>query len=61
MKGTSRDIPVPTDPGCLGAATFALEGALSAVGRRPPANGAAHRRGTTVFSATAGKHTVPPA
>ncbi|MFE5031677.1 ROK family protein [Streptomyces sp. NPDC056683] len=28
--------PVPTDPVCLGAATFALEGALQAVGRRAP-------------------------
>ncbi|MFF3985934.1 ROK family protein [Streptomyces sp. NPDC001797] len=28
--------PVPTDPVCLGAATFALEGALQAVGRRGP-------------------------
>ncbi|MGV9942858.1 ROK family protein [Streptomyces sp. NPDC003401] len=26
--------PIPTDPVCLGAATFALEGALQAVGRR---------------------------
>ncbi|MER6270949.1 ROK family protein [Streptomyces sp900105755] len=28
--------PVPTDPVCLGAATFALEGALQAAGRRGP-------------------------
>ncbi|MGY5012642.1 ROK family protein [Streptomyces sp. 900105755] len=28
--------PIPTDPVCLGAATFALEGALQAVGRRGP-------------------------
>lgn len=27
--------PVPTDPVCLGAATFALEGALQSVGQRP--------------------------
>ncbi|NUP67450.1 MAG: transcriptional regulator, partial [Nonomuraea sp.] len=30
--------PIPTDPVCLGAATFALEGALQSVGqRRTPA------------------------
>jgi predicted NBD/HSP70 family sugar kinase len=28
--------PIPTDPVCLGAATFALEGALQSVGQRPP-------------------------
>ncbi|WP_181139991.1 ROK family transcriptional regulator [Streptomyces sp. Ru71] len=27
--------PIPTDPVCLGAATFALEGALTPAGRRP--------------------------
>lgn len=26
--------PIPTDPVCLGAATFALEGALQSVGQR---------------------------
>ncbi|MFJ8487960.1 ROK family protein [Streptomyces sp. NPDC094038] len=31
--------PVPTDPVCLGAATFALEGALQAVGQRTPKRG----------------------
>ncbi|MET7594090.1 ROK family protein [Streptomyces sp. NPDC005481] len=52
--------PVPTDPVCLGAATFALEGALSAVGRRPaPTGTAAPRAGTP--SAPAGTRTAPPA
>ncbi|MEU9278452.1 ROK family protein [Streptomyces sp. NPDC048341] len=40
--------PVPTDPVCLGAATFALEGALQAVGQR-----AAKRTVTTARSRTA--------
>jgi hypothetical protein len=26
---------IPTDPACLGAATFALEGALQSVGQKP--------------------------
>ncbi|MGW2962852.1 ROK family protein [Streptomyces sp. NPDC001220] len=39
--------PVPTDPVCLGAATFALEGALQSVGQRTP------RRTTPARSRTA--------
>ncbi|MFJ8003887.1 ROK family transcriptional regulator [Streptomyces fagopyri] len=39
--------PVPGDPVCLGAATFALEGALDAAGLRP------------VNGATAGRRSVP--
>lgn len=37
--------PIPTDPVCLGAATFALEGALAAAGRKTAGGSAA--RGTT--------------
>ncbi|MEW2493651.1 ROK family protein [Streptomyces nodosus] len=40
--------PVPTDPVCLGAATFALEGALRSAGRRP-----AHR------TAPPARHSTP--
>jgi predicted NBD/HSP70 family sugar kinase len=40
--------PIPTDPVCLGAATFALEGALRSVGQR-----AAARRTTPARSRTA--------
>ncbi|MEU6097242.1 ROK family transcriptional regulator [Streptomyces sp. NPDC047079] len=36
--------PIPTDPVCLGAATFALEGALRSVGRRGPTTGTAPAR-----------------
>lgn len=39
--------PIPTDPVCLGAATFALEGALQSVGHRPA------RRATPASSRTA--------
>ncbi|MFF6994435.1 ROK family transcriptional regulator [Streptomyces sp. NPDC008313] len=39
--------PIPTDPVCLGAATFALEGALRSVGQRPAARPAAPARGRT--------------
>jgi predicted NBD/HSP70 family sugar kinase len=42
--------PIPTDPVCLGAATFALEGALQSVGQRPA------RR-----TAPARSRTAPPA
>jgi predicted NBD/HSP70 family sugar kinase len=42
--------PIPTDPVCLGAATFALEGALQSVGQRPA------KRATPARSRTA-----PPA
>lgn len=42
--------PIPTDPVCLGAATFALEGALRSVGQRQP------KRTTT----TARSRTAPP-
>ncbi|MEU1041477.1 ROK family transcriptional regulator [Streptomyces sp. NPDC005907] len=49
--------PIPTDPVCLGAATFALEGALSAVGQRPAAGPAP--RGTV--PAPARSRTAPPA
>ncbi|MFJ3223798.1 ROK family protein [Streptomyces sp. NPDC086783] len=52
--------PVPADPVCLGAATFALEGALSAVGRRPAPTGTAAPRASTP-SAPAGTRTAPPA
>ncbi|MGW0965676.1 ROK family transcriptional regulator [Streptomyces sp. NPDC002516] len=38
--------PIPTDPVCLGAATFALEGALRSVGRRPAARTAPVRSRT---------------
>ncbi|RPE38428.1 putative NBD/HSP70 family sugar kinase [Streptomyces sp. Ag109_O5-1] len=40
--------PIPTDPVCLGAATFALEGALQSVGQRTP-----RRTFTTARSRTA--------
>ncbi|MDK1345611.1 ROK family transcriptional regulator [Streptomyces sp. 378] len=40
--------PIPTDPVCLGAATFALEGALQAVGQRNGTRTAPARRRTTV-------------
>lgn len=36
--------PIPTDPVCLGAATFALEGALNAVGQKPVGGRAVPRR-----------------
>jgi hypothetical protein len=36
--------PIPTDPVCLGAATFALEEALRSVGRRPGGRTAARSR-----------------
>ncbi|MFJ3669028.1 ROK family transcriptional regulator [Streptomyces sp. NPDC090106] len=36
--------PIPTDPVCLGAATFALEGALQSVGQRTSAKRAAPGR-----------------
>ncbi|MGW5097380.1 ROK family protein [Streptomyces nodosus] len=39
--------PVPTDPVCLGAATFALEGALRSAGRRP-----AHRTAAPAHRST---------
>lgn len=52
--------PIPTDPVCLGAATFALEGALQAVGQRgaqrtasPAAPGSAAAPGSTSASASA--------
>ncbi|MFD8734423.1 ROK family protein [Streptomyces sp. NPDC059618] len=38
--------PIPTDPVCLGAATFALEGALRSVGRRPAGRTAPARNRT---------------
>lgn len=44
--------PIPTDPACLGAATFALEGALQSVGQRNAKR--------TVF-AGARSRTAPPA
>ncbi|MFF3904640.1 ROK family transcriptional regulator [Streptomyces sp. NPDC001848] len=42
--------PIPTDPVCLGAATFALEGALQSVSQRPAA---AKRSATPTRSRTA--------
>lgn len=39
--------PIPTDPVSLGAATFALEGALQSVAHRSAKRGAAHARGRT--------------
>ncbi|MFG2960696.1 ROK family protein [Streptomyces sp. NPDC048291] len=39
--------PVPTDPVCLGAATFALEGALQSVGQRTPRRTAGPARSRT--------------
>ncbi|MEU9345832.1 ROK family protein [Streptomyces sp. NPDC048278] len=39
--------PVPTDPVCLGAATFALEGALQSVGQRTPRRTAGSARSRT--------------
>lgn len=45
---------IPTDPVCLGAATFALEGALSSVGLRPAGGRtAAPRRTSAAKSRTA--------
>jgi len=35
--------PIPSDPACLGAATFALEGALQSVSQRSPKRAAAAR------------------
>lgn len=41
--------PIPTDPVCLGAATFALEGALQSVGQRPaPQRARQHGKNRTV-------------
>ncbi|MDQ0773604.1 putative NBD/HSP70 family sugar kinase [Streptomyces aurantiacus] len=48
--------PIPTDPVCLGAATFALEGALSSVGVKPAAGRVADARRT----APARSRTAPP-
>lgn len=48
--------PIPNDPVCLGAATLALEGALSSPGRAP----AAARRRTARRTAPARSRTVPP-
>ncbi|WP_329291198.1 ROK family transcriptional regulator [Streptomyces sp. NBC_01455] len=45
--------PVPGDPVCLGAATFALEGALDAVGLRPVHDSTAVRRSVPTQSRTA--------
>ncbi|MEV5780912.1 ROK family transcriptional regulator [Streptomyces sp. NPDC052287] len=45
--------PVPGDPVCLGAATFALEGALDAVGLRPVHDRTAVRRSVPAQSRTA--------
>lgn len=45
--------PVPGDPVCLGAATFALEGALDAVGLRPVHDSTAVRRSVPAQSRTA--------
>ncbi|MFI5813033.1 ROK family transcriptional regulator [Streptomyces sp. NPDC051643] len=45
--------PVPGDPVCLGAATFALEGALDAVGLRPVHDRTAVRRSVPAPSRTA--------
>ncbi|MET8410890.1 ROK family transcriptional regulator [Streptomyces sp. NPDC005195] len=45
--------PVPGDPVCLGAATFALEGALDAVGLRPVHGRTAVRRSVPARSRTA--------
>lgn len=45
--------PVPGDPVCLGAATFALEGALDAVGLRPVHGRTAVRRSVPAQSRTA--------
>ncbi|WP_329527688.1 ROK family transcriptional regulator [Streptomyces sp. NBC_01462] len=45
--------PVPGDPVCLGAATFALEGALDAVGLRPVHDSTAVRRSVPAPSRTA--------
>jgi predicted NBD/HSP70 family sugar kinase len=36
--------PIPTDPVCLGAATFALEGALNSVGQKPAGGRTVPRR-----------------
>jgi hypothetical protein len=42
--------PIPTDPVCLGAATFALEGALSSISQRPTRRGAPARNRTAPAS-----------
>lgn len=39
--------PIPTDPACLGAATFALEGALQSVGQRSATKRTTSARGNT--------------
>jgi predicted NBD/HSP70 family sugar kinase len=49
--------PVPADPVCLGAATFALEGALTAAGPKPVGG----RAGSTRRPAPARSRTAPPA
>jgi predicted NBD/HSP70 family sugar kinase len=43
--------PIPTDPVCLGAATFALEGALQTVGQRTTAKRPTSARSRTAPSA----------
>ncbi|MEU9187765.1 ROK family transcriptional regulator [Streptomyces sp. NPDC048484] len=48
--------PIPTDPVCLGAATFALEGALNSAGPKPSGGRTAVARRT----AAARSRTAPP-
>jgi predicted NBD/HSP70 family sugar kinase len=50
--------PIPTDPVCLGAATFALEGALTSASQKPAGGRAAARRATTA-AAAARSRTAP--
>ncbi|MFI1440797.1 ROK family transcriptional regulator [Streptomyces fructofermentans] len=51
--------PIPTDPVCLGAATFALEGALSSAVRGPAAGGPAARRAAPAARTASAPRTDP--